>query len=62
MRAARLTNRNAKFAGLSINTSGLPASERGAYLESAAAETGLPCIDPVANSSDAIAEYIIENF
>lgn len=62
MRAARLTNRNAKFAGLSINTSGLPASERDAYLESAAAETGLPCIDPVANSSDEIAENIIENF
>ncbi len=55
---ARLTNRSVQFVGLSINTSALPENERSDYLKSLASETGLPCVDPVANGSTAIAEHI----
>ena len=58
MQVARLTNKNVRFAGLSINTSALPEAERDTYLKSVASETGLPCVDPLAINSDAIAEYI----
>lgn len=60
LQVARLTNKNVRFVGLSINTSGLAKNERDAYLESIAAETGLPCIDPVTNGSGAIAEFIAD--
>lgn len=62
VQAARLTNRQVRFAGLSINTSTLPASKRVAYLESLANETGLPCIDPMIDGSSAIARYLVEEF
>jgi len=62
LQAARLTNRNVRFAGISINTLSLPRSERDAYLASVAAKFNLPCIDPVASGSTAIAENIAENF
>jgi uncharacterized NAD-dependent epimerase/dehydratase family protein len=62
LQAAKLTNKSVRFAGLSINTSGLPASDREAYLQSVVAEFGLPCVDPVASGSSAIAKNIINNF
>ena len=62
LQTARLTNKNARFVGLSINTSGMPPEDRDSYLKSVAAETGLPCVDPVANTSDAIAEHIVSDF
>jgi uncharacterized NAD-dependent epimerase/dehydratase family protein len=58
LQVARLTNKNARFVGLSINTSALPENERDAYLKSLGAEAGLPCVDPVARGSGAIAEFI----
>ena len=62
LQAARLTNKNARFAGLSINASGLPSSERDSYLQAIASQFNLPCIDPVASESPAIAQYLIDNF
>lgn len=62
LQAGRLTNRKVRFAGLSINTSGLPASGRAAYLASLAKETGLPCVDPMIDGSAVIARYLMEDF
>lgn len=61
LQVARLTNKDVRFVGQSINTSALPENERKDYLASLAAETGLPCVDPVANGSDAIAQFIVGN-
>ncbi len=62
LQAALLTNENARFAGISVNTSALPDSERKAYLGSVEAEFGMPCVDPVADGSKAIAQNIAEKF
>lgn len=47
LRAARLTNRDAQFAGIAVNTSMLSSEESGAVLERYQRETGLPCVDPL---------------
>lgn len=62
LQAGRLTNRQVQFAGLSINTSGLPAADRVAYLKKLVRETGLPCVDPMIDGSGAIARYLTEDF
>lgn len=60
--AASLTNAKVRFAGLSINTSGLSAADSAAYLESKAKDTGLPCVDPMLDGSAGIARYLVESF
>ena len=62
LRMARLTSPNVRFAGISINTSKLEKDKRSAYLDNLATETGLPCVDPVADGSGAIATKIQDNF
>jgi uncharacterized NAD-dependent epimerase/dehydratase family protein len=52
--AARVTNPGARFVGISVNTSGLDPKERDAYLESAGADTGLPCADPILDGVDSL--------
>jgi uncharacterized NAD-dependent epimerase/dehydratase family protein len=52
--AARLTNRDVRFVGISVNTSGLDPSARQAYLEQTRAATGLPCVDPILDGVDAV--------
>jgi len=52
--AAALTNPAARVIGLSINTMGLNEIERTLVLERAAAETGLPCVDPIATGVQAL--------
>jgi uncharacterized NAD-dependent epimerase/dehydratase family protein len=47
LRAACQTNRDAKFVGISVNTSALPEAESKAVLARYAAQTGLPCVDPL---------------
>jgi uncharacterized NAD-dependent epimerase/dehydratase family protein len=47
LRAARQTNRDAEFVGISVNTSALPEAESTAVLARYAAQTGLPCVDPL---------------
>lgn len=56
----RRTNPAVRCAGVSVNTSGLPADERRPYLRRLAEETGLPCVDPMVDGSEAIARTLLE--
>ena len=47
VRAARLTNKAARVAGISLNTSKLNEADAKAALAAATAETGLPAADPI---------------
>ena len=47
LEAARVTNKNARFVGISVNTSALPEDESEAVLARYSAQTGLPCVDPL---------------
>jgi D-glutamate N-acetyltransferase len=60
--AGRLTNSAIRCVGISINTSGLSNDDRAACLASAAAESGLPCVDPVATGVGPLVDYIVETF
>lgn len=46
---AKLTNKDAKFVGISINTSHLSEEEADKYMKETEAKFGLPCVDPVRN-------------
>jgi uncharacterized NAD-dependent epimerase/dehydratase family protein len=54
----RRTNPDIRCVGISVNTSALPAEERERYLADLAAETGLPCVDPLIDGCGAIVDYI----
>ena len=56
----KLTNPDIRCVGVSINTSALGEDERNAYLEKTSAETGLPCVDPVALGVAPLVDYINE--
>ena len=58
--AARLTNHDVKFAGVSVNTANLGENERQEFLAKAAAETGLPVVDPLAGGVAAIVDRLLE--
>lgn len=60
--AGRLTSPDIRVAGICVNTSTLPESDRRKYLERLAAETGLPCVDPIADGCDAIVTNIKRTF
>jgi uncharacterized NAD-dependent epimerase/dehydratase family protein len=47
LQAARVTSREARFVGVSVNTSALSAADSEAVLARYAAQTGLPCVDPL---------------
>lgn len=57
--AARLTSPDARFVGVSLNTGDCDAREREALLDEVAAETGLPCTDPLALGMDSIAGDLV---
>ncbi len=48
LQAARLTNPEVRFVGVSMDTSRLSGKDREAVLAAAEAELGVPCVDPVA--------------
>jgi uncharacterized NAD-dependent epimerase/dehydratase family protein len=54
LEAARVTNRETRFIGISVNTSGLRPVERVAYLEQVRTTTGLPCADPIIDGVDSL--------
>ncbi len=56
--AGRRTNPAIRCVGISVNTSGLPTSERQGWLGDLEAETGLPCVDPLIEGCGAIVEFI----
>lgn len=58
VRAARLTNPEARFVGVSVNTSMLSEDDSRAVLERYASETGLPCVDPVRTGVGPIVENL----
>lgn len=58
----RRTNPGIRCVGISVNTSALAREDREGYLTELAAETGLPCIDPLIDGCAAIVAYIKEQF
>ena len=53
---------NARFVGVSVNTSRIPGHEWGALFERYGAETGLPVIDPIKDGAGLIVERIEAEF
>lgn len=60
--AARVTNAEARFVGVSLNTSTLSAEERRRTMDAVAGELGLPVVDPMLDGADAIARTIAAQF
>ena len=58
LRLGRLTNPNIRCAGISINTSQMPETDKLPYLEQLAAATGLPCVDPILQNANPIVAYL----
>lgn len=56
----RVTSPDIRCVGVSVNTSALSAEEREAYLAQISAETGLPCVDPVASGVGPLVDHIVE--
>ena len=54
----RLTNPDIQCVGVCVNTAELSDAERASYLENLSAETGLPCVDPIAVGCDAIVDKL----
>jgi uncharacterized NAD-dependent epimerase/dehydratase family protein len=57
--AARLTNKDVRCVGLSINTSGLDAAGGRDYLRETGVRLGLPCVDPVRTGVGAIVDRLL---
>ena len=60
--AARLTNPEARFAGVSLNTSAMDATSRRTVIASVAQEFGLPVVDPIIDGAAAIAQRLAAQF
>ena len=56
----RVTSPDIRCVGVSINTSKLSADEREACLAKVSAETGLPCVDPVATGVGPLVDHVVE--
>ena len=59
LRAGRLTNRNVRCVGLSINSSALSAADSAAYFKQIGGELGLPVCDPLRGGVDALADALL---
>ncbi|MGV3481172.1 MAG: N-acetyltransferase DgcN [Sphingobium sp.] len=59
---ARRTNPAVRCAGISVNTSALPAEARAGHLQAIADRFGLPCFDPVATGADALVAHVAATF
>ncbi len=60
LRMARLTNREVRCIGLSVNTSGLPAGRRDDYLRDLAARYSVPCFDPIATGTAPLVDFLVD--
>jgi uncharacterized NAD-dependent epimerase/dehydratase family protein len=58
----RLTNPSIRCVGISLNTSKVLAGERDGLLRRYAAETGLPCVDPLIGGVGPIADKLLREF
>ncbi|HEX3848704.1 MAG TPA: DUF1611 domain-containing protein [Steroidobacteraceae bacterium] len=59
LRAGRLTNRNIRCVGLSVNSSNLGEHDRADYLARVSAELGLPVCDPVLTGVEGITDALL---
>lgn len=59
LRAAKLTNKDAKFVGIAVNTSKLSEDEANAYLAGLEKEHGLVAVDPVRHGVSRIVEKLV---
>ncbi|WP_375207311.1 DUF1611 domain-containing protein [Hyphococcus sp.] len=59
---ARRVNPDARFVGMSVNTSQLSAAEKSALFERYATETGLPVVDPLKDGAKVIVDHIDKEF
>ncbi|NVK20256.1 MAG: DUF1611 domain-containing protein [Methylocystaceae bacterium] len=55
---AQLTNKEAKFVAISVNTSHMSEAEADTYLKETEAKFGLPCVDPVRNGVARIVDVL----
>jgi uncharacterized NAD-dependent epimerase/dehydratase family protein len=62
MALGRLTNPAIRCVGIALNTSKIAASAREAVLRRYARETGLPCVDALADGVGPIVERLLEEF
>jgi uncharacterized NAD-dependent epimerase/dehydratase family protein len=60
--AARVTNRDARFVGISLNTSGLSAGQRRETMAAVRSELALPVVDPMLDGAEEIARAIVAQF
>ena len=58
----RTTNPEIRCVGVSVNTSGLPPEDRADYLDRLREQTGLPCVDPLADGCADIVDYLDLSF
>ncbi|MDV7338243.1 N-acetyltransferase DgcN [Terasakiella sp. A23] len=58
LQMAQLTNKDAKFVGICVNTSQLSEAEAEAYLKETEAKYNLPCVDPVRNGVGRIVDAL----
>ncbi|MBL8268994.1 N-acetyltransferase DgcN [Steroidobacter sp.] len=58
VRAARLTNRNARAVGVAINTSRMTEQQIEASIAEIEQQTGLPCRDPIRHGMDRIVDHV----
>lgn len=58
----RLTNPAIRCVGVALNTSKVPVAERAAVLARYAAETGLPCTDPIADGVGCLIDRLLQEF
>ena len=56
--AARLTNKNVRFVGISVNSSELDDAARKKYLTETEEKYGLPCADPLIEGMGRIVENL----
>ena len=59
LQVGRLTNAEARFAGVSLNTAGLSESARRAAISRAEKDTGLPVADPLATGAGALVDAFL---
>lgn len=59
---ARRTNPAVRCAGISVNTSALPAAARTSHLQAISDRFGLPCFDPVATGAGALVAHVAATF
>jgi uncharacterized NAD-dependent epimerase/dehydratase family protein len=59
LRAARLTNPGVRCAGIALDTSRTPATERAALLAATADRVGVPAFDPIATGASGVVEALL---